>query len=131
MGESEQDWQGLHPSRLIPGYPAGLPQSWPERRQPECEKKGRVAEPGAALTALTRLSKGSTGKTPTAFAFSPLGSPPALSQQRFMLRQPIEPHAPHFQKKILILSTRAQRTQGRLKAECFSLHTWPICFTQD
>lgn len=36
-----------------------------------------------------------------------------------------------FPEKILILSNRAQRTQGRFKAVCFSVHTWAIFFTQD
>lgn len=35
----------LFPSSVIPGYPAGLRQRWPEQRQPDPKELGRAAKP--------------------------------------------------------------------------------------
>jgi len=120
----------LHPSSLIPAYPARYQQSWPEHRQPEPEERGMVAELDAALMALTQISKGSTDKPAPVLASSALDSPPALSMALYA-QATHRASCPIFPEKILILSNRAQRTHRTFETEWVLVHTWTICFTQD
>lgn len=135
---------GVGPDEACPRTfcPVSIPALWSQVTQPGCSRSGlsagsqslRREKGGRARCCTLGLDtdlKRQYWQNTTSLGFFSLRQSSSSLLTALYAQATHTASCPTFPEKILILSNRPQKTQGRFKAECFSVHTWANCFTQD